>query len=76
VTFTDLERSWSVHVRRGVAEVSESVPETVDATLELPRPVWARIVLKEITLEEAMATGKASVKGRQKVLNAVFGSFE
>ncbi len=76
VTFTDLQRSWSVHVRRGVAEVTELVPETVDATLELPRSVWAQIALKETTLEEAMASGKARFKGNQKELNAVFGSFE
>ena len=76
VTFTDLQRSWSVHVRRGVAEVTELVPEAVDATLELPRSVWAQIALKETTLEEAMASGKARFKGSQKALNAVFGSFE
>jgi alkyl sulfatase BDS1-like metallo-beta-lactamase superfamily hydrolase len=75
VTFTDLNRSWSVHVRRGVAEVTKRVPETVDATLELPRKVWAQIALKETTLEEAISSGKVTVKGSQKALTAVFGSF-
>ena len=75
VTFTDLNRSWSVHVRRGVVEVTERVPETVDATLALPREMWARIALKETTLEEAIASGKVTVKGNQEALTAVFGSF-
>ena len=75
VTFTDLNQSWSVHVRRGVAEVTERVPETVDATLALPREMWARIALKETTLEEAIASGKVTVKGNQEALTAVFGSF-
>jgi len=75
VTFTDLDRSWGLHVRRGVAEVTENITNEVDVTLELPRAVWAQIALKEITLEEAISTGKASVKGSQKALTAVFGSF-
>jgi alkyl sulfatase BDS1-like metallo-beta-lactamase superfamily hydrolase len=75
VTFTDLNRSWGLHVRRGVAEVTENVPQKVDVTLELPRDVWAQIALGEITLEEAITSGKASVKGSQKALTAVFSSF-
>jgi len=75
VTFTDLDRSWSLHIRRGVAEVSEDVPNKVDVTLELPRAVWSQIALNEITLEEAISSGKASVKGDKKALTAVFGSF-
>lgn len=75
VTFTDLGLSWALHVRRGVAEVTESVPEEVDVTLELPRPVWARIALRETTLEDAIASKEASFEGDQKALSLVFGSF-
>jgi alkyl sulfatase BDS1-like metallo-beta-lactamase superfamily hydrolase len=75
VTFTDLNRSWGLHIRRGVAEVTESVPQKVDVTLELQRNVWAQIALGKITLEDAITSGKASVKGSQKALIAVFNSF-
>jgi hypothetical protein len=47
ITFADLSKSWALHVRRGVAEVTESMPDNVDATLSLPRLVWAQIVLNE-----------------------------
>jgi alkyl sulfatase BDS1-like metallo-beta-lactamase superfamily hydrolase len=75
VTFTDLNRSWGLQVRHGVAEVTENVPQKVDVTLKLPRDVWAQIALGEITIEEAITSGKASVKGSQKALTAVFASF-
>ena len=76
VTFTDIDRSWSLQVRRGVVEVTENLPNEVDVTLELPRVVWAQIALRDITLEEAISSGEASVKGSEEALTAVFGSFD
>ena len=75
ITFRDLNQSWRVEVRRGVAEVSDSDAGKVDATVELPRSVWASIVLKEITLEQALAAGEARITGDRQALDAVFGSF-
>lgn len=75
VTFVDLDKSWALHVRRGVAEVTEIVPDTVDVTLSLPRLVWAQMVLKETTLEKAIASGEATVEGSVEALSAVFNSF-
>jgi linear primary-alkylsulfatase len=74
ITFSDLNQSWRVQVRRGVAEVSAGDAGKFDATLELPRSVWARIVLKEITVEQALANGEARVTGDPQALGAVFGS--
>jgi alkyl sulfatase BDS1-like metallo-beta-lactamase superfamily hydrolase len=76
VTFTDIDQSWSLQVRRGVVEVTENLPNEVDVTLELPRAVWAQIALRDITLEEAISSGEASVKGSEEALTAVFGSFD
>jgi hypothetical protein len=41
----------------------------------LPREIWAKIVLKQTTLEKAIADGEAEVGGDPKALGAVFGSF-
>ncbi|GAJ10322.1 unnamed protein product, partial [marine sediment metagenome] len=76
VTFTDLKKSWAIHVRRGVAEVAASSSDKVNATLELPREVWAQIVLKDLSIDEAISTGKASVSGSKEDLAVVFGAFE
>ena len=75
ITFADLDKSWALHVRRGVAEVTEVVPDQVDATLSLPRLVWAQIVLNETTFEKAIASGEATVAGDAETLSAVFNSF-
>jgi alkyl sulfatase BDS1-like metallo-beta-lactamase superfamily hydrolase len=75
ITFADLNKSWALHVRHGVAEVTESVPDNVDATLTLPRLVWVQIVLNETTLAEALSSGKAVLEGSEETLLAVFNSF-
>jgi alkyl sulfatase BDS1-like metallo-beta-lactamase superfamily hydrolase len=76
VTFTDLKKSWAVQVRRGVAEVTEVMPKKVDATLSLKREVWAEIVLKKLSMDKAISSGKAKVSGSKKDFAAVFGAFE
>jgi alkyl sulfatase BDS1-like metallo-beta-lactamase superfamily hydrolase len=75
ITFSDVKQSWKIHVRRGVAEVTDDDTGKVDATLTLPREIWAKIVLKQTTLEKAIADGEAEVGGDPKALGAVFGSF-
>jgi alkyl sulfatase BDS1-like metallo-beta-lactamase superfamily hydrolase len=75
ITFADLDKSWVLHVRRGVAEVTEVVPDQVDATLSLSRLVWAQMVLNETTLEKAIASGEATIAGSAESLSAVFNSF-
>ena len=76
ITFADSNKSWALHVRRGVAEVTEFVPDNIDATLTLPRLVWAQIVLNETTLAEALSSGKAVLEGSEETLLAVFNSFD
>ena len=76
VTFTDLKKSWAVHVRRGVAEVTQAMPKKVDATLSLKREIWAEIVLKKLSMDEAISSGKAKVSGSKEDLAVVFGAFE
>ena len=76
ITFTDGKDSWALHVRYGVVELTESVPDKVDATLEIPRSVWAQMVLGETTLEQAIADKKAKVTGSEEDLIAVFASFD
>jgi alkyl sulfatase BDS1-like metallo-beta-lactamase superfamily hydrolase len=76
VTFSDLQQSWGLYMRHGVAEVTDNAPKQTDVTLDLPRPVWAQIVLGETTLEKAIASGKAGIEGSEEALTAVFSSFD
>ncbi len=75
VNFSDLDRTWALHVRRGVAEVSENVPENVDVSITLPRLTWAKMVIREITLADAIASGDASVEGEQGALEEILATF-
>ncbi len=75
VTFNDLDRSWALHVRRGVAEVSEVVPDEVDVTISLPRLTWAQIAIRQQTLAGAVEAGEATVDGDITALEEILASF-
>ena len=75
VTFSDLNRSWSLHVRRGVAEVSAVVPDEVDVTISLPRLTWAAIVIHQKTLAQAVQTGEATISGDREAMREMLDSF-
>ncbi len=76
IKLTDVDGSWAVHVRRGVAEVSETVPEEVDATIELPFRTFAEIMTGDTTLPKQIEAGTAKVKGSQEALTEVIDSFD
>jgi alkyl sulfatase BDS1-like metallo-beta-lactamase superfamily hydrolase len=57
-------------------QIAEFSTGHVDATLKLPREVWAQIVLKKLAMDKAISSGKAKVSGNREDLTAVFGSFD
>jgi alkyl sulfatase BDS1-like metallo-beta-lactamase superfamily hydrolase len=76
VTFTDLDKSWTIHVRRGIVEVTAgSEPEAI-ATLELSREEWAKLAIGEGTLKESVAIGSSQIKGDEGMLYKVLGAFD
>ena len=75
VTFTDLDQTWSIHIRRGVAEVTDASSDAT-ATLHLARAVWAEIALGQISLDQAIGAGRADVRGDPERVRRVFGSFD
>ncbi|MEM1314731.1 MAG: alkyl sulfatase dimerization domain-containing protein [Pseudomonadota bacterium] len=76
LTFKDLGQSWAIHVRRGVAEVSQAIPEAVDVDIELDRAAWARIALRETTLADAVAAGEATIAGDLSALEGIINAFD
>jgi alkyl sulfatase BDS1-like metallo-beta-lactamase superfamily hydrolase len=76
VTFTDLDKSWTIHLRRGVVQVTEgSEPEAI-ATLELSREEWAKLAMGEATLAESVEVGTSQIKGDEDMLYQVLGAFD
>ncbi|MGI9385165.1 MAG: alkyl sulfatase dimerization domain-containing protein [Methyloligellaceae bacterium] len=76
ITFTDLKRGFGLHVRSGVAEFLDHYPERPDFGLALERPIWADIRTKRLTLETAIASGKAKVSGSIEDLRNFFALFD
>jgi alkyl sulfatase BDS1-like metallo-beta-lactamase superfamily hydrolase len=76
IKLTDVNKSWALHVRRGVAEVSENVPEQVDATIEIPFRTFAEIMTGDTTLPKEIEAGTAKVEGSQEAVTEVIGSFD
>jgi alkyl sulfatase BDS1-like metallo-beta-lactamase superfamily hydrolase len=76
VTFTDLDKSWTIHVRRGVVEITAGKEPEAIATLELAREHWARLAIGEETLEASVATGTSQIKGNKSALYKVLGAFD
>ena len=74
VTFTDLDQGWSIHVRKGVVEVTDPSPDAT-ATLALERSTWAEIAINQTTIEEAINTGNAQIQGSPDTITAVFNVF-
>lgn len=76
VMFTDLDKSWTIQVRRGVVEVTEGSEPDAIATLELSREDWAKLAIGEGTLEESVAAGTSQIKGDDGMLYKVLGAFD
>ncbi len=76
IKLTDLKKSWALHVRRGVAEVSETVPKKNDATIEMPYLSFAKIMVGDSRLRDEEAAGTAKITGSREAVNEVINSFD
>jgi alkyl sulfatase BDS1-like metallo-beta-lactamase superfamily hydrolase len=76
VTFTDLDKSWTLHLRRGVVQVTEGKGSKTVATLELTRKEWAKLALGEQPLTASVSAGTSQIKGDETTLYKVLGAFD
>ncbi|PLW68749.1 alkyl sulfatase dimerization domain-containing protein [Pseudohalioglobus lutimaris] len=74
--YSDVGEEWAIHVRRGVAEVSTTLPESVDASLSITRGGWIRIALKQTSLEQEIKGGSAVIGGDPASLASVLSVFQ
>jgi alkyl sulfatase BDS1-like metallo-beta-lactamase superfamily hydrolase len=74
--FTDTGRGYALEVRRGVAQLHESLPGDVDVTLNLTVSDLHRIILRQTTFAEALKTGEIKADGKQAELARFFGFFD
>ena len=61
--FPDVEEGYGIHIRRGVAEFIEGLPEDRDLTITVDSNVWREIVLGLRSPIKAFATGEVAFDG-------------
>jgi alkyl sulfatase BDS1-like metallo-beta-lactamase superfamily hydrolase len=74
--FTDANSVFALEVRRGVAQLHESLPSQVDVTLSLTADILHRIVLRQTTFGEALQAGLVKADGNRAELARFFGFFD
>ena len=75
ITFTDLDKSWSIHIRKGAIEVTEGAAKP-DATLQLKREILAKLAISEANLKQLISSGQAKIKGNKNTAYKVLGAFD
>ena len=75
ITFTDLDASWSIHVRKGAIEVTEGIAKA-DATLQLKREAWAKLVIGEASLKKLVSSDQTRIEGNKDTAYKVMGAFD
>ena len=76
VNFTDIDKAWDIHIRKGAIEVAEAGTAKVDSTLHIKREVWAKLAIGEVKLDKLVSEKKASFKGNKKIAYKVLGAFD
>lgn len=74
--FTDTGRGYALEVRRGVAQLHESLPAQVDVTLHLTVNDLHRIILRQTTFAEALKAGEIKADGKTAELARFFSFFD
>ncbi|MFA0083376.1 alkyl sulfatase dimerization domain-containing protein [Vibrio breoganii] len=75
VTFTDLDKSFSINIRKGAIEVSEGA-DKAEATLEIKRETWAKLAIGEASLKQLISSKQANIKGSKDMAYKVLGAFD
>lgn len=64
ITFTDIEQSWAIHVRRGVAEIRPREVAEADLRLTTTAVTWRRMLAGKINRAGAFTSGAVQLEGR------------
>ena len=76
VEFTDLNKSYALTVENGVLNHAAKPVANANAKLTLAKSTLDRIQLKEITLDQAIASGQLKVDGRREAFNDFFAMLD
>ncbi len=61
--FPDVDEGYTIHVRRGVAELRSVLAEELDVAITLDSAVWRELVLGQRNAAVALASGDVQIEG-------------
>jgi len=73
--FTDIGEKWSIHIRRGVAEIQPFALDNPDLTVSTTAIIWREIVAKIRNAKLAMVKGDLSIEGGISDFGEFMGMF-
>ena len=74
--FTDTGKVYAVEVRRGIAQVHETLPAKVDATLNLTTADLQRVMARQSTFAQMLQKGEIKAEGNVATLAKFNGYFD
>ena len=74
--FTDTGKVYAVEVRRGIAQVHETLPAKVDATLNLTTSDLQRVMARQSTFAQMLQKGEIKAEGNVATLAKFNGYFD
>ncbi|HWQ35371.1 MAG TPA: alkyl sulfatase dimerization domain-containing protein [Blastocatellia bacterium] len=75
--FPDVNESYALEIRRGVAQFHERMPEKTDATLTLNKGTLNRVLLQQVKFQEAAIAGEIRISsGTPADVQRFFSYFE
>jgi alkyl sulfatase BDS1-like metallo-beta-lactamase superfamily hydrolase len=66
IDFTDLKKQYAVTVENGVLNYASKPNAGADATLTIAKRMLDKVQLKQVTMDQALATGDARLDGRRE----------
>ena len=75
-TFTDLNQTWSVRVKRGVLNARQGASSNPQLTVTGPKAALVGALLQPASAAQLASTGKIELDGDQSVLAALSGVFD
>jgi alkyl sulfatase BDS1-like metallo-beta-lactamase superfamily hydrolase len=76
IRFTDIDTAYTIHIRRGVAEIRERLDENADITITTTAEAWKRIASRKRNPAIALAAGELSLDGGITSIVQFMGHFE
>jgi alkyl sulfatase BDS1-like metallo-beta-lactamase superfamily hydrolase len=73
VTFTDLKKTYGLVVENAVLNYSRKPVGKADAMIALTKATLDSIQLKELTIDQAVASGALKIDGRKEALGEFLG---